>query len=315
MAASAVRLADRALVRVAGPGAIEFLQGLMTADVPQLREPHRPLLAAGILSAKGRLLLDCILHRDGESEILVDLHKDLSDNLLRLLRRHRLRQPLEIDVDDTRLVVASPEACEGLHPDPRYAGLGCRGIADASSALTFGEDAAWYLQRRVVHSVPEGPGDLGVDTAFPLHANLDLFGAVSFSKGCYLGQELTTRSRFRGAVRRRFLTLIAGPEPGPGPLEPSAAADPARTALPCGVPATAGAEASNAEVEAQVFAQDVSEPLGTLRSVSGAAGLCQIKLPEAANTSEAFSAAVSALPPLFVAGGVRVYPVLPPYCE
>merc|ERR1719401_171842 len=71
-------------------------------------------------------------------------------------------------------------------------------------------DATWYVKRRVICGVPEGPQDLGVDAPFPLHGNLDLFGAVSFAKGCYVGQELTTRSKMRGAVRRRFVVVAAG---------------------------------------------------------------------------------------------------------
>merc|ERR1712127_403179 len=70
-------------------------------------------------------------------------------------------------------------------------------------------DLAAYHLWRVCCTIPEGPADLPVDTVLPLHANLDLLNFVSFNKGCYIGQELTARTKHRGAVRKRFFSVFA----------------------------------------------------------------------------------------------------------
>jgi hypothetical protein len=297
-----VRLHDRTLLRLAGPKVYDFLQGLVTADTRLLHEGGRQLLPAAFLSAKGRLLADCHLHSDGQDCVLLDVHSNLASNLLRLLKRQRLRLPLEIDRDTDRVVVFSRSAMEGLHEDSRCSGFGFRGIIASSSDDATQDDSSMtgYIEQRVLHGIPEGPTDLGIDTTFPLHGNLDLTGAVSFSKGCYVGQELTTRTKMRGSIRRRFVTVTAGRQLADH--DKDSLLDPA-LALP-------------ADGDREVRAKDGEKwsPAGTLYSVHGAAGLCQVKLPGPANKPDQFAAALKMLPPIFL-GGVQLFPVLPPYCN
>eukprot|EP00929_Paragymnodinium_shiwhaense_P108673 TRINITY_DN74996_c0_g1_i1.p1 TRINITY_DN74996_c0_g1~~TRINITY_DN74996_c0_g1_i1.p1 ORF type:complete len:310 (-),score=65.50 TRINITY_DN74996_c0_g1_i1:76-1005(-) len=303
------RLLDRKLLRLAGPDVHSFLQGLITADVRLLQsevstldaaENKRSLVSAGFLSPKGRLLADCILHDGGPDCVLVDAHKDVAGSLLRLLRRHRLRMPLEIDEDGSRSVVVSQTQADGLNADPRYAGLGFRGLVAADAAAEA--DASWYLRRRVISGVPEGPADLGVDREFPLHGNLDLLGTVCFSKGCYVGQELTARTYWRGAVRKRFVVVTTS-EKGP-----SEAGDAEALHMP-----SSTSEDDGAEPQVQAPQGGKWNAVGVLRSVSGDSGLCQVKLPGQANSKKAFAAVFEELPPLYF-GGVRLYPQLPAYC-
>lgn len=93
--------------------------------------------------------------------------------------------------------------------DPRFEGLGHRAILPASHPTSPSASLSDYHFWRVCCGVPEGPGDLKIDEVMPLHGNLDLLNFVSFSKGCYVGQELLTRTKHRGAVRRRIFTVVA----------------------------------------------------------------------------------------------------------
>ena len=94
--------------------------------------------------------------------------------------------------------------------DPRFGGMGHRAIVPVSEVSE--PDATGKLSDyhfwRICCGIPEGPRDLKIDEVMPLHANLDLLDFISFSKGCYVGQELLTRTKHRGAVRRRIFTVI-----------------------------------------------------------------------------------------------------------
>lgn len=296
------KLADRSVLRIAGSEVFSFLQGLVTADVRFLERGEALAIPAAFLSPKGKVLADCILHRPGTEEaVFLDVNRDVAGNLLRLLKRHRLRLALEMDIDESKAIAASPTNDEALALDPRFVGLGYRGVVDAGRPAS--DDVAWYTRRRVMHGVPEGPPDFGVDSTFPLHGNLDLLGAVSFSKGCYVGQELTTRSKMRGAVRKRFITLVASSEP-PAAVEGGQLSEEVLDAHPDLV--------SAAGEEVVMHAGDKVSAVGALHTVSGCAGLCSLKLPVAANSAKAFVEAVAALPPLFL-GDRQLHPVLPPY--
>lgn len=298
------KLPDRTLLRVAGPKVLEFLQGLVTADTRLLAgEGRRPLLSAAFLSPKGKVLADCLVHCQDDDSVCLDVHSDVASSLERLLKRYRLRLPLEIDVDSNHSVVASLTPTKGLHSDPRFVGLGFRGIVKPNED-GVNLDTAWHLRQRVLCCIPEGPADLGIDSTFPLFANMDLLKTVSFSKGCYTGQENTTRSKMRGAIRRRFVTVSAG-----RPLE---LGDDFRVAALDNVVSDDPELALPTSGDRSVKTED-DKDMGTLHSVHGNVGLCQVKLPDAANSAEAFAEVFKQLPPLYY-NGVRLYPVLPPYC-
>ena len=93
--------------------------------------------------------------------------------------------------------------------DPRFGGMGHRALLPASQAPSAHGKLSDYHFWRVCCGVPEGPRDLKIDEVMPLHANLDLLDFISFTKGCYVGQELLTRTKHRGAVRKRIFTVLA----------------------------------------------------------------------------------------------------------
>ncbi len=209
------RLTDRAVLRVSGAEARDFLQGLVTNDVAALA-PGRPLWA-GLLSAQGKPLFDMILHDGshdgGEGSILVDTAAAWAEALARRLTMYKLRRAVTIAAEPGLHVFSAWEQpVADLPADPQLAALGSRWIADIAPTDAGVAD---YIRHRLALGVPDS-GDLLVDRMLWLEANAAELNGVSFTKGCYVGQENTARMHHRDKVRRRLLpvTIVGEPEDG-----------------------------------------------------------------------------------------------------
>jgi folate-binding protein YgfZ len=196
-------LNDRALLRLSGEDVRGFLQGLVTHDVDALA-PERPLWA-GLLSAQGKALFDFILWADGE-EVLIDAEADQAEALAKRLKIYRLRRPIGIAREDKLAVHWSAAGGDGP-ADPRLADLGRRWLAAP------GEAAEGWLAHRLALGVTEGAAELGQDRILWLECNAKELNGVSFTKGCYVGQENTARMNYRNKVNRR---LVVVPTDAPG---------------------------------------------------------------------------------------------------
>jgi tRNA-modifying protein YgfZ len=192
-------LVDRAVIRLSGEDVRGFLQGLVTQDVMKV-EPRAPQWA-GLLSPQGKALFDFILWADGE-DLLIDCERDQADALARRLTMYRLRRPITIMRDAELAVHWAPDGAEGV-PDPRLPELGRRWLGPAGEGAA---DAAWRAHRLAL-GVPEGVADLGQDQTLWLETNAAELNGVSFSKGCYVGQENTARMNWRQKVNRRLVVV------------------------------------------------------------------------------------------------------------
>ncbi len=195
------RLIGRAVVRVApadpGEDAAGFLQGLLTNDVAG----PTPVYAA-LLSAQGKTLFDLIVWRDGDA-MLLDCEADRAEELARRLALYRLRRKIAIAPDPLLGVFWSDCPAAGFVPDPRLAALGHRRIA-AISGDDQAVDAEW-LAHRLALGVAEGHAETG-DILW-LETNAAELAGVSFSKGCYIGQENTARMNWRQKINRRLIVV------------------------------------------------------------------------------------------------------------
>lgn len=194
-------LANRSLIRVSGEDSRGFLQGLVTQDMNAV-QPDAPQWA-GLLSAQGKALFDFILWADGDA-ILIDCEAEQRDALARRLSIYRLRRPITIEPVEGG-VHWSPEAGKGV-PDPRLAALGYRWLGEARGEPA---DAIW-LEHRLRLGVTEGVAELGSDKTLWLECNAAELNGVSFSKGCYVGQENTARMNWRAKVNRRLVVAPLG---------------------------------------------------------------------------------------------------------
>ena len=197
---TATTLVDRALLRLAGEDVRGFLQGLVTNDLDALAA-DRPLWA-GLLTAQGKALFDFILWVDG-AEVLIDCEAEQAEALAKRLAVYRLRRPIRIDRDGALAVHWSREPAAGAVADPRLAALGFRWLAPADSP------AAGWREHRLKLGVTEGAAELGQDKLLWLECNAGELAGVSFTKGCYVGQENTARMNYRHKVNRRLVVVRA----------------------------------------------------------------------------------------------------------
>jgi len=199
---AATTLIDRALIRLSGEDVRGFLQGLVTNDVAALA-PDRPLWA-GLLTPQGKALFDFILWLEGD-DILIDCERAAAGDLAKRLTLYRLRRPISIAREEVLCVHWSTDGQGPL--DPRLPELGHRWIAP------FTEAAEGWLRHRLSLGVTEGRAELGSDKILWLEANADELNGVSFTKGCYVGQENTARMHHRSKVNRR-LVVVPADRPG-----------------------------------------------------------------------------------------------------
>ena len=199
MIMAATTLTDRAVIRLSGEGAREFLQGLVTNDVAS----ELPVWA-GLLTPQGKCLFDFLVWADGD-ELLLDCEAAAADELIKRLSMYRLRRPIAIAPDDTLAVHWSKDGSEGV-PDPRLIQLGRRWLAPPD------EPASGWHAHRLRLGVCEGAAELA-DLLW-LECNAAELNGVSFSKGCFIGQENTARMNWRQKVNRR-LVVVETDTPGP----------------------------------------------------------------------------------------------------
>lgn len=222
----ATTLADRAVIRLSGDDVRGFLQGLVTQDVAG----ELPVWA-GLLSPQGKCLFDFLVWGDGDN-LLLDCETEATDDLIKRLSLYRLRRPIMIELDDSIAVHWAPDGDQGV-PDPRLPELGHRWLHPAS------DPATGWLEHRLRLGVTEGRAELG-DLLW-LECNAAELNGVSFSKGCFVGQENTARMNWRQKVNRRLVVVegddgerarVAYPDLGLAIVHTRADAIPANAIIP-----------------------------------------------------------------------------------
>jgi len=202
------RLHSRALIRVSGPDARPFLHNLLTQDVETLAEGE--LRYGALLSPPGRLLFDLFLKGEADA-VLLDVAADRREALLQRLSMYRLRAQVSVEADDRPVFAAWGGAIEGFTADPREPALGGRRYGGDPDANADEDD--WRAHRLAV-GVPDPATDAPDDKTYPIEANFDLLNGIDFQKGCFVGQETTSRMKRRGAIRNRMLPIaFDGPPP------------------------------------------------------------------------------------------------------
>ena len=235
-----VVLDDRGILAVSGPDRRAFLQGLVSNDVDKIAADRA--LYAALLTAQGKYLHDFIMAAAGEA-IWLDAEAARLADLKRRLSIYRLRAKVTLD-ELPELAVAAvfgdgvfgvlnlPEQPGAARPfagglalvDPRLAALGARVIlprTELREALVAAgvaqADFAAYDRHRLALGIPDSSRDLIVEKSILLESGFDELNGVDWQKGCYIGQELTARTKYRGLIKKRlFPVRIDGPTPAPG---------------------------------------------------------------------------------------------------
>ncbi|HEX3917038.1 MAG TPA: folate-binding protein [Caulobacteraceae bacterium] len=206
------RLESRALIALGGEDWRSFLQGLITQDVETLAVGEARFGA--LLTPQGRLLFDLFVIGRMDGGASIDCVAERRAALIQRLSIYRLRAKVTIAADETPVFAAwgAAPTGEGWIADPRLAALGWRGYGAFEAAATEPD----YDAHRLALGVP-GAADWGEDTTYPLEADFDLLNGVDFKKGCFVGQETTSRMKRRGSVKSRMLPITyQGPAPERG---------------------------------------------------------------------------------------------------
>jgi folate-binding protein YgfZ len=234
--------AGRGILALSGEEARSFLQGLVTNDVTRVT-PQRAIWAA-LLTPQGRYLHDFFIVEAPEGALWLDCEAERRQDLMRRLTIYKLRAKLRIADATAELAVVrlwGRGAAErlGLPPepgaaqaagggvaftDPRDARLGARAILPRSEAAVLADrlgvaagTAEQHTTLRLALGVPEGGRDLEPEKALPMESRFDLLDGIDWQKGCYVGQELTARMKYRALVKKQLLPVaIDGTAPEPG---------------------------------------------------------------------------------------------------
>ena len=237
-----VPLDDRGVVSVDGPEAGPFLQGLISNDIERVTDARG--IYAALLTPQGKFLHDFFVLRQGDSYLL-DCEGPRVGDLGGRLVAYRLRADIQLAdaTEDYRVVAlfggensgdrfdlppgegsAAPSEGGTVMRDPRNAALGLRAVLPRDADLTALEQAGFakghvadYERHRIAHGAPDGSRDMEVGRSTLMECGFEALNGVDFEKGCYVGQELTARTKHRGLVRRRLAPVaLEGPLPPAG---------------------------------------------------------------------------------------------------
>jgi folate-binding protein YgfZ len=210
-------LPGRGVLEIAGADRVALLQGLVSNDVA-LATPGRAIWAA-LLTPQGKWLADFFILSESD-RLLLDCERAQAAAIAARLARFRLRAQVGIrDLSDELAVAAGwgdGAPAEGIvAPDPRLPAAGFRLLAATLPPATA--SFADWDRHRLALGLPDGSRDLEPEKTVLLEAGFDELGGISWSKGCYLGQELTARTKYRGLIKRRLVPVaVSGPLPAPG---------------------------------------------------------------------------------------------------
>lgn len=219
MSLKASILPERGVLRVGGAEAREFLQNLITNNI-DLVSGERAIYA-GLLTPQGKFLFDFIISAAHEGDgLLLDCDGARARDLVKRLTFYKLRADVTIeDMSDKLKVMAiwGGEAPAPALPDPRLAALGARLIAqDPKAEGAEAATPAQYHAHRIALGVGDAARDFEPERSFPLEVNFEELNGVDFQKGCFIGQEVTSRTKRRGSVRKRLVPCdVVGEAPKP----------------------------------------------------------------------------------------------------
>lgn len=223
-----VELKNRSLIKVDGPDARDFLQGLVSQDLNRVSDSRS--VYSAMLSPQGKFQFDFFCF-ELDGALVLDCEAERASDLLKRLSMYKLRSDVTLsDINDDFYVsavlkgskafglsdeergVTKPLKSGVIFTDPRLRDMGCRAVLKRDdkvlsfSGLSAG-DIEDYETRRLSLGIPDGSRDMTIDKALLLENGFEELDGVSFNKGCFMGQELTARTRYRGLVKKRLLPV------------------------------------------------------------------------------------------------------------
>lgn len=202
-------LQDRALVSLKGQDALKFIQNFSTNNIEKIAFTYNY-----ILNNQGRYLFDFFAFRQNDEAVFLDCHKDQKQNLINRLNLYKLRSDVSINDESDNFIITYSKSelkdsgvkysCQ----DPRFNKLGYRSLVNKS--CEYQSSPNLYLQDKYRYAIIDGCLDLVQEKSIPIEFAGEEQNALSFSKGCYVGQEVISRAKHQGVVRKKIYKLDFG---------------------------------------------------------------------------------------------------------
>ena len=211
-----IHLKNRKVLKVSGENSIEFLNNILTSDISKLKP--RELLPSALLSPQGRILFDMLVSSiivDNslyDKSIYIEYDKDQQDQLIKKLNMYNLRREVSIEKTSYEVLVTTKnENSTYTLIDKRFFNEDLRRVyvknLSKNNDVNDNENINWYDLLRYKNCILEGSKEIETNVSLPLETNLDLLGGISFEKGCFIGQEVNARIKWKGLVKRKYVPV------------------------------------------------------------------------------------------------------------
>ena len=211
-------LKNRRILRISGPTSIDFLNDILTSDMLKLKS--NKIMPSALLTPQGRILFDLLLSieqinkTDDFKSILIECDVSQVDDLFSRINMYNLRK--EVNIEKTKhkvFVIDNIKNSIARLEDKRFVNLSLGRIYDDNileedlSNYDCHENLNWYELYRYKNCIPEGPKEIISGVSLPLETNLDLLEGISFEKGCFIGQEVNARIKWKGLVKKKYVPI------------------------------------------------------------------------------------------------------------
>ena len=209
-------LENRKVLKVSGLNCVDFLNNILTSDISKLIPSEAS--PSALLSPQGRVLHDILVSLDfqnssKEKSILIEYDFFCEDDLIKKLNMYNLRK--EVKVEKTNyyvFVTTNQKSFKNSLKDKRFlnSNVNINRIYNKNKSINYlnkSLSSNWYDLIRYKFCIPEGTSEIEMNATIPLEINLDLFGGISFEKGCFIGQEVNARIKYKGLVKRKYVPV------------------------------------------------------------------------------------------------------------
>ncbi|MGI4776086.1 MAG: hypothetical protein ACRYE9_04115 [Janthinobacterium lividum] len=208
-------LLNRSIIEFKGSGSLKFLQNQTTNNLVKYDYCYTYML-----SNLGKYLFDFFCYKISDNHLIVDISSDQAQGLIQKLNFYNLRAGIEIRLSDKYIVTYSRQEsynqfndksikCIRSYPDPRWKLLGFRSLISSKYAHNVSSshhDVA--LEDKYEHAIPDG-ADLIYDKSIPLEYGAEELNCIDFHKGCYIGQEVMSRTKYQGVIRKKIFKMTS----------------------------------------------------------------------------------------------------------
>ena len=209
-------LENKRVLRVSGLNCVDFLNNILTSDISKLTTLET--IPAALLSPQGRVLFDLLVSLDfrnysKKKSILIEYDLFCEDDLIKKLNIYNLRREVKVEKTNYNVFVTiNPESFKNSLKDKRFlnANVNINRIYTKNKTSDYKNKNSlsnWYDLIRYKYCIPEGTDEIEMNATIPMEINLDLLGGISFEKGCFIGQEVNARIKYKGLVKRKYVPV------------------------------------------------------------------------------------------------------------